>query len=260
MSCPVQTFVGASCAPSVSSSFSSLSSSSKSSKSSLSSPPLKLLSLSLRMSSLSDQGHHRFHIISNHWLWSPPLYLEVDNPQQLKFLTICSFSFLSFAPYFHVDINSGWSSSWSAVKVKSFHEIPLQAQNYNPAPPGWMKLITPTSTLKLNSRCCQHHIYPFWMSLGWPSISSSSKWRLHFPYIQNHEDCDLSYQETDEIFGGFFSAKPHHDRDSPSIKTTTITELDVDVNYSISHSPPHLDRDIPNLQKGMLLVVKHGLK
>ena len=159
MSCPVQTFVGASCAPSVSSSFSSLSSSSKSSKSSLSSPPLKLLSLSLRMSSLSDQGHHRFHIISNHWLWSPPLYLEVDNPQQLKFLTICSFSFLSFAPYFHVDINSGWSSSWSAVKVKSFHEIPLQAQNYNPAPPGWMKLITPTSTLKLNSRCCQHHIY-----------------------------------------------------------------------------------------------------
>ena len=178
MSCPVQTFVGASCAPSTSSSsksslsFSSLSS--KSSRSSLSSPPLKLLSLSLRMSSLSDQDHHRFHI-SNHWLWSPPLYLEVDNPQQLKFLTICSFSFLSFAPYFHVDINSGWSSSWSAVKVKSFHEIPLQAQNYNPAPPGWMKLITPTSTLKLNSRCCQHHIYPFWMSLAWPSISFSSK-------------------------------------------------------------------------------------
>ena len=75
---------------------------------------------------------------------------------------------------------------------------------------------------------------------------------LAFPHIQDlitidHENCDLSYQETDEIFGEVFSAKPHHDRDNPSIKTTTITELDVDVNYSISHYPPHLDRDILNL-------------
>ena len=185
------------------------------------------------MSSLSDQDHHRFHI-SNHWLWSPPLYLEVDNPQQLKFLTICSFSFLSFAPYFHVDINSGWSSSWSAVKVKSFHEIPLQAQNYNPAPPGWMKLITPTSTLKLNCRCCQHHIY-IHFKCHWDDQASHSHpnsvymfltsriwWQLITSITIFHIRKEMKY------LAWFFSAKPHHDRDNPSIKTTTITELDVE--------------------------------
>ena len=51
----------------------------------------------------------------------------------------------------------------------------------------------------------------------------------------DHEEYDLSYQERDEIFGKVFSAKTHHDRDNPAIKTTTITELDVDINYSISH-------------------------
>ena len=62
------------------------------------------------------------------------------------------------------------------------------------------------------------------------------------------------------IWQGFFFAEAHHDRDNPSIKTTTIRELDVDVNYSISHYPPYLDRDILNPSKKMLLVVRHWLK